>query len=279
MFVIVFIDNILIYSHSEDGNVEHLRIILQAPKDRELYANFSKCEFLLRSNAFLGHIVYGKACEKNFQELKDRLHLALILTLLEGLDGFVVYSDASRNGVFCIVMQHEKVIAYASRQSKVHEKNYPTHDLELSAIVFALKIWRHYLYGVHVVLFTDNKSLKYVFTKNNLNHHQHRLLYLLKDYDMSALYNLGNADVVADALNRLSRKSVSHVKDDKKKLVHDVIRLARLGVCLIDSNEGCIVVHNVLELSFVSDMNVLELSFVSDMNVLELSFVLDMKVK
>ncbi|WMV30467.1 hypothetical protein MTR67_023852, partial [Solanum verrucosum] len=90
-----------------------------------------------------------------FQELKYRLTSAPVLNLPEGTDGFVVYYDASRIGIGCVLMQNEKVIAYASRQLKVLKKNYHTHDLELEAVVFALKIWRHYLYGVHVDVFTD----------------------------------------------------------------------------------------------------------------------------
>ncbi|WMV45323.1 hypothetical protein MTR67_038708, partial [Solanum verrucosum] len=114
-------------------------------------------------------------------------------------EGFVVYCDASRVGLGCVLMQNGKVIAYASRQLKVHEKNYPTHDLELAAVVFALKIWRHYLYGVHVDVFTDNKSLQYVFTQKDLNLRQRKWLEFLKDYDMSVHYHPGKANVVADA--------------------------------------------------------------------------------
>ena len=96
--------------------------------------------------------------------MKTRLTTALVLTLQEGSDGYVIYCDASRVVFGCVLMQRDKVISYASRKLKVHEKNYPTHDLELAAVVFALKIWRHYLYGVHVDVFTDHKSLQYVFT-------------------------------------------------------------------------------------------------------------------
>ena len=108
-------------------------------------------------------------------------------------------------------MQHGKVIAYASRQLKPHEKNYPTHDLELAAIVFSLKIWRHYFYGVHVDVFTDHKSLQYVFSQKNLNLCQRRWLELLKDYDMSVLYHPRKANVVANALSRWCMSSVAHV--------------------------------------------------------------------
>ncbi|WMV45604.1 hypothetical protein MTR67_038989, partial [Solanum verrucosum] len=113
---------------------------------------------------------------------------------------FVVYCDASKIGLRCVLMQNGKFIAYASRQLKVHEKNYPTHDLELVAVVFAFKIWRHYLYGVHVDVFTNHKCLQYVFNKKDLNLRQGRWLELLKDYDMSVLYHPGKSNVVVDAL-------------------------------------------------------------------------------
>ncbi|WMV30062.1 hypothetical protein MTR67_023447 [Solanum verrucosum] len=111
--------------------MDHLRIVLQVLKDHQLYAKFSTCEFW-------------------------------VLTLPDGTDGFVVYCDASRVGLGCVLMQRGKVIAYASSNLKVHEKNYPTHDLELAAVVLGLKIFRHYLYGVHVDVLTDHKSLQYV---------------------------------------------------------------------------------------------------------------------
>ena len=91
--------------------------------------------------------------------MKTQLTSAVILTLPDGVDGFVVYCDASRVGLGCVLIQKGKVIAYASRQLKPHEKNYPTHDLELAVVVFALKIWRHHLYGVYVDVFTNHKSL------------------------------------------------------------------------------------------------------------------------
>ena len=106
--------------------------------------------------------VWSDECERSFQTLKDKLTSAPILTLPEGNDDFVVYTDASGVGLGAVLTQREKVIAFASRQLKVHERNYPTHDLELAAVVFALKIWRHYLYGVSIKLLTDHKSLKYI---------------------------------------------------------------------------------------------------------------------
>ncbi|WMV08774.1 hypothetical protein MTR67_002159, partial [Solanum verrucosum] len=137
---------------------------------------------------------------------------------------------------------------------QVHEKNYPTHDLELAAVVFALKIWRHYLYGVHVDVFTDYKSLQYVFSQKDFNLRQRRWLELLKNYDISVLYHHKKANVVADALSRLSMGSVAHIEDKKKELVRDVHRLARLGVQLVDSTKGGFTVHNGSESSFVVDV-------------------------
>ena len=95
--------------------------------------------------------------------LKDLLTSANILTLPSGDEGYTVYCDASRVGLGCVLMQNGRVVAYASRQLKKHEHNYPTHDLEMAAVVFALKIWRHYLYGVTSEIYTDHKSLKYIF--------------------------------------------------------------------------------------------------------------------
>ncbi|WMV58508.1 hypothetical protein MTR67_051893 [Solanum verrucosum] len=108
--------------------------------------------------------IWSEAYEKSFQKLKDRFTSTSVLTLPEGTDGFVVYCDSSKVGVGCVLMQNGKVIAYASRQLEIHEKKYPTHDIELAAVVFALKIWRNYLYGVHLDVFTDHKSLQYVFS-------------------------------------------------------------------------------------------------------------------
>ena len=162
--------------------------------------------------------------------MKDRLTSTLILTLLEGTEGFVIYYDASQVGLGCVIMQHGKVITYASKQLKTHEKNYPTHDLELAALVFALKIWRHYLYGVHADMFTDYKSPQYVFTQKDLNLRQKRWLELLKDCDMNVLYHLGKANVVVDDLSCTYMVSVARVENEKKELVRNERRLAQLGV-------------------------------------------------
>ena len=106
-------------------------------------------------------------------------------------------------------MQDRKVIAYASRQLKPHEVNYPTHDLELAAIFFALKIWRHYLYGVKCKIYTDHQSLRYLYTQQNLNMRQQRWLDLINDYDVEFNYHEGKANVVADALSRKTNHSVA----------------------------------------------------------------------
>nr|GEV61688.1 putative reverse transcriptase domain-containing protein [Tanacetum cinerariifolium] len=151
-FVIVFIDDILIYSKNRKEHEGHLKLIMKLLKEEELYAKFSKCEFWLSKVQFLGHVIdsegiHGEKAEAAFQLLKQKLCSAPILALPEGSENFVVYCDALHKGLGAVLMQKEKVIAYASRQLKVHEKNYTTHDLELGAVVFALKMWRHYLYG------------------------------------------------------------------------------------------------------------------------------------
>ncbi|KAD5960858.1 hypothetical protein E3N88_12330 [Mikania micrantha] len=244
-FVIVFIDDILVYSKSKEDHEEHLRKVLETLRQKKLYAKFSKCEFWLNQVAFLGHVVsaegimmdpakieaitkwprptsatevrsflgvkysWNEEREKSFEELKKRLVSAPILTLPCGSGGYQIYSDASKKGLGCVLMQHGKVIAYASRQLKPYEVNYPTHDLELAAVVFALKIWRHYLYGETCDIFTDHKSLKYIFTQKELNMRQRRWLELLKDYDANIQYHPGKANVVADALSRKNFGAVS----------------------------------------------------------------------
>ncbi|GKE55897.1 putative reverse transcriptase domain-containing protein [Tanacetum coccineum] len=117
---------------------------------------------------------WGEEQEEAFQLLKQKLYDAPILALPEGSNDFVVYCDASIKGLGAVLMQRMKVIAYASRQLKIHEKNYTTHDLELGAVVFALKIWRHYLYGMMWVVFTDHKSLQHILDQKDLNMRQRR---------------------------------------------------------------------------------------------------------
>ncbi|GJX89074.1 putative reverse transcriptase domain-containing protein [Tanacetum coccineum] len=137
---------------------------------------------------------------------------APILALPKGSENFIVYCDASHKGLGAVLMQNEKVIAYASRQLKIHEKNYTTHDLELGAVVFALKMWRHYLYGTRCTVFTDHKSLQHILDQKELNMRQRRWLELLSDYDCDIRYHPGKANVVADALSRKERSRPLRVR-------------------------------------------------------------------
>nr|GEU63013.1 reverse transcriptase domain-containing protein [Tanacetum cinerariifolium] len=178
-FVIVFIGDILIYSKSKQEHEEHLKLILELLKKEQLYAKFFKCEFWIPK----------KLCS------------AQILALPEGSEDFIVYCDASIKGLGAMVMQMEKVITYGSRQLKVHEKNYTTHDLELGAVVFDLKIWRHYLYGTKCTVFTNHKSLQHHLDHKELIMRQRRWLELLSDYDCEICYHPGKANIVADALS------------------------------------------------------------------------------
>ena len=166
-------------------------------------------------------------CEGRFQTQKERLTSAPVLTLPEGNEGFEVYNDASRQGLGCVLMQHKRVVAYAYRQLKIHELNYPTHDLELAAVIFALKTWRHYLYGATCQIFTDHKSIKYLFTQKELNLRQRRWMELLKDYDCTINYHPGKANVVADALSRKSTGSLVYIQTIQLPLM---VELRELGV-------------------------------------------------
>ncbi|GJX76242.1 putative reverse transcriptase domain-containing protein [Tanacetum coccineum] len=242
-FVVVFIDDILIYSRNKE-HADHLRIILELLKKEKLYAKFSKCDFWISIVQFLGHVIdsqginvnpakieaiknwassttpteknkkyiWGEDQESAFQLLKQKLYEAPILELPEGNDDFVVYCDASHQGLGVVLMQREKVIAYASRQLKPNEENYTTHDLELGAVVFALKIWRHYLYGTKCIVFTDHKSLHHILDQKELNMRQRRWLELLADYDCEIRYHPRKANVVADALSQKERIKPLRVK-------------------------------------------------------------------
>ncbi|GJS46354.1 putative reverse transcriptase domain-containing protein [Tanacetum coccineum] len=146
--------------------------------------------------------IWSEEQESSFQLLKQKLCEAPILALPEGNSDFIVYCDASLQGLGVVLMQREKVIAYASRQLKPHEENYTTHDLELGAVIFALKIWRHYLYGTKCIVFIDHKSLQHILRQKELNMRQRRWLELFADYDCEIYYHPGKANVVADALSR-----------------------------------------------------------------------------
>ncbi|GKA53327.1 putative reverse transcriptase domain-containing protein [Tanacetum coccineum] len=236
-FVIIFIDDMLIYSKNKEEHEEHLKQILKLLKNEELYAKFSKCEFWIPKVQFLGHVIDSKGIhvdpakiksikdwaspksateisqflglaenkEAAFQLIKQKLCSTPILALPKGSENVIVYYDASHKGLGVVLMQNEKVIAYASRQLKIHEKNYTTHDLELGAMVFALKMWRHYLYRTRCTVFTDHKSLKHILDQKELIMRQRRWLELLSDYYCDIRYHPGKAKVVADALSRKER--------------------------------------------------------------------------
>nr|GFB90790.1 putative reverse transcriptase domain-containing protein [Tanacetum cinerariifolium] len=203
---------------NEKEHEEHLKVILGLLKEEKLYAKFSKCEFWIPKVQFLGHVIDSRcihvdpakiksikdwASPKTPTEICQFLGLAgvPILALPEGSEDFVVYCDASHKGLGAVLMQREKVIAYASRQLKVHERNYTTHDLELGSVVFALKLWRHYLYGTRCTMFTNHKSLQHILDQKDLNMRQRCWLELLSDYDCDIRYHPGKANVVADALS------------------------------------------------------------------------------
>ncbi|GJR08424.1 putative nucleotidyltransferase, ribonuclease H [Tanacetum coccineum] len=227
-------------SKNKEEHGEHLKTILNLLRSEKLYAKFSKCDFWLDSVQFLGHVidssgvhvdpakieaiknwaapttpteknkpyVWGDDEEEAFQTLKLKLCSAPILSLPEGSEDFVVYCDASLKGFGAVLMQREKVIAYASRQLRKNEENYTTHDLELGAVVFALRLWRHYLYGTKCTVYTDHKSLQYILDQKELNMRQRRWIELLSDYDCVIRYHPGKANVVADALSRKDKEPI-----------------------------------------------------------------------
>jgi hypothetical protein len=152
--------------------------------------NFSKIANpmteLLKGNMLY---VWLDKCEASFQELKTRLTTTPVMTLLDTGKDFVVYCDASRQGLGCVLMHRGNVVAYVLQQLRKHEENYPTHDLKLAAVVHTLKIWRHYLMGNKCNIYIDHKSLKYIFTLSELNLRQRRWLGLIKDYDLNIHYH------------------------------------------------------------------------------------------
>ena len=135
-------------------------------------------------------------------------------------------------------MQRDRVIAYDSRKLKKHGVNYPTHDLELAAVVFALRIWRHYLYGVPCRIFTDHKSLQYLFSQKDLNMKQRRWIELIKDYDCTIEYHPGKANVVANALSRKPSSSLAQLKAEYLPLL---VELRSMGVSLETAESGTLV--------------------------------------
>jgi hypothetical protein len=285
-FVIVFIDNILVYSENKTDHAEHLRVVLTRLRDHQLYPKFSKCEFWLKTVPFLGHVLskngisidpskvqevmdwkapttvhevwsflglagyfrrfipdfskiakpmtsllqkdhkftWTEECEAAFHTLWELLSTTPVLAQPDIKKPFDVFCDASKTGLGCILMQDGRVIAYASCQLRKHEVNYLTHDLELAAIVQALKIWRHYLHGNVCNIFIDHKSLKYIFTQSELNMRQRRWLELIKDYNLNVHYHPGKENVVVDALSRKSHSlTVQPLFDDGFNLLHPAV--------------------------------------------------------
>ncbi|GKA84564.1 putative nucleotidyltransferase, ribonuclease H [Tanacetum coccineum] len=260
-YVIVFIDDILIYSKTKEEQEMHLGLILDLLKKEKLYAKFSKCEFWLREVQFLRHVVnsnvihvdpnkienkkyvWGDEQQRAFRTLKDKLCNASVLALSDGPEDFMVYCDASCQVLGCVLMQKGKVIAYASRQLKIHKKNYTTYDLELGAVVFALEIWRHYLYETKSVIYTDHKSLKHIFNLKELNMRQHRWIELFSDYDCKIRYHPGKTNVVADAL---SRKET--IKPRRVRAMSMTIQSSIKGMILAAQNEASEVIHAPAEM-------------------------------
>jgi hypothetical protein len=287
-FVVVFIDDILIYSQSEEEHADHLRMVLQRLREHQLYAKLSKCEFWISEVLFLGHIInkeglgvdpkkvadilnwkaptdaqgiksfigmagyyrrfiegfskiaksmtallgnkvefkWTQKCQEAFEALKEKLTTVPVLVLPDVHKPFSVYCDACYTGLGCVLMQEGRVVAYSSLQLKVHEKNYPTHDLELASVVHALKTWRHYLYGQKCDVYTDHKSLKYIFTQSGLNMRQRRWLELIKDYELEIHYHPGKANVVADALSRKSQVNLMVARPMPYELAKEFDRLS-----------------------------------------------------
>nr|GFB74787.1 putative reverse transcriptase domain-containing protein [Tanacetum cinerariifolium] len=217
-FVIVFIDDILIYSKNKKEHEGHPKLILRLLKEEKLFAKFSKCEFWLSTVKFFGHVTDSQGIHVDpakIESIKDWVSPntpTKIHQFLEGSENFVVYCNASHKGLGAVLMQREKVIAYISRQLKVHEKNYTTHDLELGAIMFSLKMWRHYLYGTKCVVFTNHKSLQHILDQKELKMRQHRWLELLSHYDCEIRYHPVKANVVADALSQKERPKPLRVR-------------------------------------------------------------------
>ncbi|WVZ84351.1 hypothetical protein U9M48_031391 [Paspalum notatum var. saurae] len=230
-FVVVFIDDILIYSKNEKEHEEHLRVVLTRLREHKHYAKFSKCAFWLKEVGFLGHILSEKGVAVDPSKVKDVLNWKQPETVTEirsflGLAGYYrrFIKDFSKiaKPMTSLTKKNAKFVWGAwlcpnarresnrlrFRQLRKHEANYPTHDLELAAVVHALKIWRHYLLGNTCHIYTDHKSLKYIFTQPELNMRQRRWLELIKDYDLEIHYHPGKANVVADALSRRAHWNV-----------------------------------------------------------------------
>src|SRR4051812_5516213 len=286
-FVVVYLDDILVYSKNDEEHAEHLRLILTKLREHKLYAKYSKCEFWLPEVTYLGHVIskdgiavtperiqaildwtppttvkqvrnflglasycrrfvenfskiarpltnllhkgvkfeWTDKCQESFQALKDKLTTPPVLAPPDTQKDFVIYCDASRQGLGCVLMQERKVIAYGSRQLRTHEDKYPTHDLELAAVIYALKLWRHYLIGNRCEVYTDHQSLKYLFTQPDLNLRQQRWLETIADFNMDIYYTPGKANVMADALSRKAYCSELEVQIQQPLLYEELRKL------------------------------------------------------
>ncbi|XP_027338009.1 uncharacterized protein LOC113851906 [Abrus precatorius] len=313
-FMVVFIDDVLIYFSSSEEHAEHLRTVLSILREKQLYAKLSKCEFWLEEVKFLGHVISAKGiavdpskveavlqwerpkiateirsfvglagyyrrfikgfakiaapltrltrrdqpfvwteeCEQSFNELKQRLTSSPVLILPDTSRPFEVYCDASHQGLGYVLMQDKRVVAYASRQLQTHERNYPIHDLELAAVVFALKVWRHYLYGAQFDVYSDHKSLKYLFDQRELNMRQRRWVEFLKDYDFQLQYHLGKANSFQEAMGtQLRLSSAYHPQTDGQsertiQTLEDLLRTCILRKYVSDSSH--VIEPDVVEL-------------------------------
>ncbi|KAI3742534.1 hypothetical protein L1987_60219 [Smallanthus sonchifolius] len=196
--VIVFFDDILIYSKSKEEHASHLK-------------SYSNC-------------YETRSCMPNSPSVNSG---CLKSNFLMEMKAFTVYCDASHTDFGCVLMQGNKVTAYASHQLKTHERNYTTDDLELGTIIFALKLWRHYLYGVKFIVFTNHKSLKYIFSHKELNMRQRRWMEVLNDYDCEICYHEGKANVVVDALSRKENEKPKRVRALRLDLQIDLITRIR----------------------------------------------------
>ena len=163
--------------------------------------------------------------------------LALILIVPKKGPVYIIYYDASKDGLGCVLMQSRRVVAYGFRQLKNHERNYSTHDMELAAIVFALKFWSHYLYGEKFEVFLDHKSLKYIFTQRDLNMRQRRWMEYLEDYDFTLHYHPSKANIVVDALSRKSRGVLASVPSREWQMLETV---GQFGLQYSDQAQGAL---------------------------------------
>ncbi|GJY73338.1 putative reverse transcriptase domain-containing protein [Tanacetum coccineum] len=234
-FVIVFIDDILIYSKTREEHEMHLGHVINGDG---FHVDSSKIKAVKNWKAprtptkKYKTFDWGKEQELAFQTLKDKLCNAQVLAFLDGPKDFVVYCDTSGLGLGCVLMQRGKVIAYASRQLKIHEKNYTTHDLELGVVVFALKIWRHYLYGTKSFIYTDHVTpqdgawAEYVSEGVTSSYFEHKA--------KGTTTNGRKANVVANALSikeRANPKRVRAMNITLQSSTKDMILAAQKEAC------------------------------------------------